>query len=234
MNGLVLDIYNNPAGFISDVSLIGGTWLDINPGYQAPNTNSFNEIDYFGGVSVKFGQAWTFGAQYVQFDSPQSAFFVERNLEFQLQYDDSGWNSILPLNPYVKLFYTFKGQSSTVVTGQTATFDVEIGAVPKFDLTPHGLPVILSAPTWFTVGPSEFWGGASNFGVFSTGLLATVPLPGIPAIGTWSPHWALHGGVRYYYELNDRLLLAQTLVGTAAPGTHRSVVVPTIGISMDF
>ncbi len=234
LNGLVLNVYNNPANFISDVSFVGGTWLDINPGYEPPNTNSFNEIDYFGGVSIKFAQAWTFSAQYVQFDSPQNAFFVERNAEVELQYDDSGWNKILPLNPYAKFFYTFKGESSTVVTGHTATFDVEIGAVPKYDLASYGLPVVLSAPTWFTVGPSEFWGGSSNFGVFSTGLVATVPLPGIPAIGTWNPHWSLHAGVQYYRILNDRLLLAQTLVGTGVYSTHENVVVPSIGISMNF
>lgn len=234
LNGLVLDVYNNPTGFFTDVSLVGGIWLDINPGYESPNTTAYNEIDYFGGFAVKFAQAWTLSAQYVQFDSPQSAFFVERNLEVGLQYDDSGWNKILPLNPYAKFFYTFKGESSVVVVGHTATFDVEIGVNPKYDLTPYGLPITLSAPTWFTVGPSEFWGGASNFGVFSTGLVATAPLPGIPSIGAWSPHWSIHAGVQYYRILNDRLLLAQTIVGTGVFSTHRDVVVPSIGISMNF
>ena len=232
---LILDVFKNPTGVISDVSFVAGTFLDFNPGYQPPNIDAFNEIDYIGGITIKIRQNWTLTAQYIQFDSPQSAFFVERNAEFGVKYDDSGWNKILPLNPYAKLFYTFKGQSSTVVTGNTATFDVEVGAVPAYDLTPRGVPVVLTAPTWFTVGPSQFWGGASNFGVFSTGLVGTVPLPVIPAVGKFSPQASIHFGVQYYRILNDRLLLAQTLVGTGVGGaTHSNVVVPSVGITASF
>ena len=231
---LILDVFKNPTGTISDVSFVGGTFVDINPGFQAPNTDAFNEIDYIGGVSVKIGKNWTLSAQYIQFDSPQSAFFVERNAEFGVKYDDSGWNPVLPLNPYAKLFYTFKGQSSAVVTGHTATFDVEVGAVPAYDLALRGVPVVLTAPTWVTVGPSEFWGGASNFGVFSTGLVATVPLPGIPSVGSVLPHASVHFGVQYYRILNDRLLLAQTLVGTGVYSTHSNVVVPSLGVTVSF
>ena len=232
---LILDVFSNPSGTITDVSFVGGTFLDFNPGFQAPNTNAFNEIDYIGGASVKIKQNVTLSAQYIQFDSPQSGFFVERNAEFGIKYDDSGWNKVLPLNPYAKLFFTFKGQSSTVVTGHTATFDVEVGIVPSYDLAPAGVPVVLTLPTWFTVGPSEFWGGASNFGVFSTGLTATVPLRGIPSYGKFSPQVFLHAGVQYYRILNDRLLLAQTLVGTAGVNsTHTDVVVPSVGITANF
>lgn len=231
---LILDVFKNPNGTISDVSFVGGTFLDFNPGYQPPNITAFNEIDYIGGISVSVGKNLTFTAQYIQFDSPQSAFFVERNAEFGVKYDDSGWNKVLPLNPYAKLFYTFKGQSSTVVTGHTDTFDVEIGAVPAYDLAPSGLPVVLTAPTWVTVGPSEFWGGAGNFGVFSTGLVATVPVGGIPSLGGFSPKVLVHAGVQYYRILNDRLLLAQTLVGTGVSSTHSDVVVPSIGITASF
>lgn len=232
---LIVDVYNNPTSFFTDVSLVGGTFLDLNPGYGAPNTTGYNEIDYFGGPSVKFGQSWTLSAQYLQFDSPQNAFFVERFMEIGLQYDDSGWNKLLPLNPYAKFFYEFKGKSSVVVLGHTETFDVEIGAIPKYALTPVGLPVTLSAPTWFTVGPSEFWGGSSNFGVFSTGLVATVPLPALPSLNAFKPQASLHAGIQYYRVLNNQLLVAQTLVGTAGVNaTHPDVFVPSVGINVSF
>jgi hypothetical protein len=231
---LILDVFQNPTGTISDVSFVVGTFIDLNPGYQAPNTTAYNEIDYIGGISMQVAQNWTLSAQYLQFDSPQSAFFVERNLELGVKYDDSGWNKLLPLNPYAKLFYTFKGKSSVVVTGNTATFDVEVGAIPAYDLHPHGLPFVLTAPTWVTVGPSEFWGGSSNFGVFSTGLVATTPLPTIAPIGKFAPKAALHFGVQYYRILNDRLLLAQTIVGTGVTETHSNVVVPSVGVTITF
>lgn len=229
---LQYDVYHDPNAAISSISLIGGVFLDINPGYRPPNTNSFNEIDYIGGASIKVAHAWTISAEYIQFDSPQNAFFVERNVETLLKYDDSGWNKMLPLNPYAKFFYTFKGASSTVVTGHTATFDVELGAIPAYDLAPRGLPVTLSAPTWFTVGPSEFWGGAGHFGVFSTGLVATAPLTGLGS--RLASHLSVHAGVQYYRVLNDRLLLAQTLVGTATSATHSNVVVPSVGLAASF
>jgi hypothetical protein len=76
-------------------------------------------------------------------------------------------------------------------------FDVELGLIPTLDLTKRGIPLILMAPTWVTVGPEEYWNGgigilqcrtcsASNFGVFTTGLHAKVPLNFIPAsYGNW-------------------------------------------------
>ena len=105
---------------------------------------------------------------------------------------------------------------------------------PAYDLAPQGQPVVLTAPTWVTVGPSEFWGGASNFGVFSTGLVGTVPFKGLPSFGRFSPQVSVHVGVQYYRILNDRLLLAQTLVGTGVFSTHANVVVPSIGVTANF
>ena len=112
------------------------------------------------------------------------------------------------------------------MTGDTATFDVELGAIPSYDLKPRGLPIVLTLPTWVTVGPSRFWGGAGNFGVYSTGLVATMPLPNLPTTlsAAWTPYLSIHAGVQYYRILNDRLLLAQTLVGTAGAATHLGAI----------
>jgi hypothetical protein len=52
----------------------------------------------------------------------------------------------------VKLFYAASGDS-TVVTGKMG--NIEIGAVPTLDLNTYGVPVVLTAPTWVTVGPSS-------------------------------------------------------------------------------
>jgi hypothetical protein len=167
------------------------------------------------------------------FISPQRAFHVEHNIEFSLAFDDSAYLKPLSIQPYVKIFYAVAG-SSTVVTGsQGNTFDAEIGAIPKLDLHPFGVPVVLTAPSWFTVGPASYWGGTSNFGVVSTGLKATYPLTMIPAkFG----HWYLDTGIQFYHELNSQLLLAQTFVGTAQPGTneHRNFGIWSVGFGMGF
>jgi len=55
--------------------------------------------------------------------------------------------------------------------------------------------------------------------VFSTGLSVIYPLPINPRFGRWSAKL----GFQYYNFINERLRLAQTLIGTADPlsGGHR-------------
>jgi hypothetical protein len=112
-----------------------------------------------------------------------------------MRYDDNlRWMSPISLNPYAKLFFTFSG-NSTVVLGKVPSFDVELGAVPTWDFHPYEVPLVLTMPTWLTVGPADFWGGTSNLGVFSTGFNARVPLEQIPPqYGQWS----FNAGVQYY------------------------------------
>src|ERR1700704_2927059 len=82
--------------------------------------------------------------------------------------------------------------SSTGVVGKAGgTYDVELGIVPTLDMKRYlGIPLTLSAPTWVTVVPSDYWnaggnkgcGGAltlcstDNVGVFSTGLTGKLAL----------------------------------------------------------
>ncbi len=233
LNGLVLDFANAPTDTITDFAVTIGSWTDFNPGYQAPNSNSVNEVDLFIGGAATVLTNTKIGAQYVEFISPQRAFHVEHNIEFSLSFDDSAFLKPVSIQPYVKIFYAVAG-SSTVVTGREGnTFDAEIGAVPKLDLHPFGVPIILTAPSWFTVGPASYWGGSSNFGVLTTGLKATYPLDIIPAR---YGHWYLDTGIQFYHELNNQLLLAQTFVGTAQPGTneHRNYGVWSVGFGLGF
>jgi hypothetical protein len=245
--GLALDLYKDKNGFINNVSVYGGTWNDIWSEQRHPTASSWNEFDWFVGMSVKFARDWKFSAEYVEFISPPGNFRIERNFEFGLFYDDSSWNPWIPINPYVKLFYAASGDS-TVVTGKAGdTYDVEIGIVPTLDLKKSGLPVVLTAPTWVTVGPSDYWNrgvtgcGAiatapctlDNAGVFSTGLTGKAALTFIPSrLG----NWYAKAGVQYYYLINDSLLLAQTFTGTAATfaTAHRDVWVGSGGIGFSF
>jgi hypothetical protein len=234
LDGLVLDFPQPPSNPITDVSFVLGTWTDFNPGYESGNKNVVNEFDWFTGFSTLIGKEVKAGVQYVEFDSPQRAFHVEHNVETSLSFDDSAYLKPISIQPYIKLFFAAAG-SSTVVTGRKGkTFDVEIGAVPKLDLHPYGVPLILTAPTWFTVGPKSYWGDdGGNLGVFSTGLKATYPLTFIPA--SWGG-WYADTGIQYYHIINNQLLVAQTLVGTAQPGTneHRNFGIWSVGFGMSF
>jgi hypothetical protein len=246
--GMAADVYKDKSGFINQVSFYGYVWNDLWSEQGHPTAGSWNEFDWAVGMTVKFWQNWKFGIEYVEFISPPGNFRIERNAEFSLGYDDSGWwgGSGFSVNPYVKLFYNFSG-SSTVVVGKTdGSYDVEIGIVPTLDTKKYtGIPLTLSAPTWITVGPSEYWNAGGNVcgpalcsndnvGVFSTGLTAKL------ALDAWVPgrygKWYVKGGFQYYNIINDNLLLAQTIVGTAATfaTAHEDVWVGFGGLGFSF
>jgi hypothetical protein len=228
VDGLVLDFAQKPGGLFSDVAVVGGTFMDWNPDYSPlHNKEGFNEFDWFVGVNGKIGKDWKVGAQYVEFISPQNAYVTEQNVELSLAFDDSSYLKPINFQPYVKVFLATAG-GSTVVTGRHGgTFDVEIGAVPNVDLHGHNIPIILSAPTWITVGPSSFWGGGGNAGVFSTGLKATYPLK-LPAT---AGHWAVYADAQYYHLINDQLVLAESILDGKS---ERDLGLFSIGVTLGF
>ncbi len=232
LNGLVLNTYHNPVSPLDDVSLVAGIWNDIDSAGNGKTVGAWNEFDWFVGANFEFYKIWELDLSYVAFLSPPGNFAAEHNLEFTLKFDDSGFLAPISLHPYTKLFYEFAGPS-VVVTGKGAgTFYVEFGAVPTLDLHPYNAPATLTAPSWVSVGPSDFWGGGGNVGLVSTGLTSTWPLDIVPKqYGNWN----IHFGVQYYHLINNRLLLAQTLIGTAGTGPgHRDVVVGLCGFGLNF
>jgi hypothetical protein len=120
-----------------------------------------------------------------------------------------------------------------LLVGKFPSFDVELGAVPTWDLHPHEIPVSLTMPTWLTVGPADFWGGSSKLGVFSTGLNARMPVEWVPQqYGQWS----VNAGVQYYNLINSNLRNAQEVIGVVSPGSSgdRNVFVFAAGIGLHF
>lgn len=223
LDGLVFDFYHSPSSPINDIALVAGIWNDIDTDQHAANVGAWNEFDWFIGPDFKIGQNLDLSIQYVQFISPPGNFNDEQNIETSLKFSDN-LSSDFTINPYVKWFYAVSG-SSTVVTGaKGGTFDIEIGAVPALDLG----SVKLSFPTWITVGPADYWGGTDNWGVFTTGIKATVPLDFVPSqLG----HWSAHIGIQDYTMLNSELVRAQELVGT---GRHWNEVVFAGGFGYGF
>lgn len=236
LSGLAFDLYKG-TGLISNVTFTGGIWSDLWSEQNDPKVGSFNEFDWFAGLTVRFAKDWVFGAQFIQFQSPPQHFSTESNLELKLGYDDSWLKWPVTFNPYVKYWYEASG-SSNVVEGKTGTGYVEFGMEPTYTIKDNYRPITLTMPTWVSVGPSDYWNdgatgcGAvsttpcakSNGGVFSTGLTAKMPLTFVsPAYG----NWYVKAGFQYYYLINDSLLLAQTATGTASSyeDAHRDVVV---------
>jgi hypothetical protein len=249
--GISADVFKSKTGFINSVSVYGYVWNDLWSEQRPsnPTVGSWNEFDWAVGMTVKFAQNWKFGVEYVEFLSPPGNFSIERNIEFTLAYDDSSWwgGGPFTLNPYVKLFYAVSSGSSTVVTGKAGdTYDVEIGIVPTLDMKRYlGIPLVLSAPTWVTVGPSDYWnasGGTAlcgtsfcstdNVGVFSTGLTGKLALDWVPSR---YGKWYAKAGFQYFDFLNDNLQRAQqTTLNTNFAGTHKDYVVGFGGLGFSF
>jgi hypothetical protein len=229
LDGLVLDFPLDPKGVVTDFSLVGGTWTDWNPDYAPKyNRESFNEFDWFVGANAKLGKRWKVGVQYVEFISPQQAFTTERNVEFSAAFDDSSYFKDFSFQPYAKLFYAASGDSTVVLGRHGGTFDVELGAGPNLDLDRYNVPLILSAPTWITLGPSDFWGGDGDAGVFSTGLKVTHPISALPAS---AGHWSIYAGYQYYHLINNRLVLAEYLLNGKSA---RDISLFSIGLGLGF
>src|SRR5260370_10070480 len=164
--GLAFDVYKDKAGFINDISFYSGVWNDLWSEQRNPVVDSWNEFDWFAGMNVKFAQNWVFGVQYIEFLSPPHAFpGIEKNVDLSLSDDDSKWNPVLPLHPYAKLVLAVSGPSTVVLGKAGGTYDVELGLVPTYDFNKSGVPLVVTAPTWVTVGPSTYWNnGATGCG----------------------------------------------------------------------
>jgi hypothetical protein len=244
--GLSADVYKNKNGFINKISLYGGVWNDLWSEQNSPTVGSWKEFDWFIGGKVQFARSWIADVQYVEFLFPAGGVSTQRNLQTTLMYDDTSWGLPVQLKPYIRGWYQFSGPSNVLVGKNGDSGYVEFGATPTLDLTKRGLGVIFTAPTWVSVGPKDYWNrgvagcgtiatpcAASNAGVFSTGLTATVPV-------TWIPsnfgHWSVRGGFQYYHLMNDSLLLAQTLIGTASSYTtaKRDIAIGFAGLSFNF
>jgi len=220
---------------------VGFMWNDLWSKQHNHKVGSWNEFDWGAGATFTLAQDWTLGVQYLEFLSPPHNFKAEKNIEFLLAYDDSKWQWPVTLRPYTKVFWAVSGDSTVVVGKRGKTYDVEVGLIPTVDFQKSNVPLIVTAPTWLTCGPSEFWNGGklglkhkkSNFGVFSTGLQCEIPMNFMPAsLGAWNVHF----GVQYYHFINDSLLEAQTItLGLKSRShAHRHVYVASAGFGFKF
>lgn len=206
--GLSLDVYKSSQ---LNVSFFFGIWNDLWTGQDDPFVGCWNECDWFIGFDFSFCKYWKLRTQFIEFVSPPHNFKPENNLETTLSYDDSHFNCPIVFNPYVRLFWAISGDSTIVVGRPGNTYYVEFGLTPTVTLNKC---ITLSAPTWISVGPANFWNGGdlalknvhSHFGVFSTGIKGNLNLDFIPkTLG----NWYLDTGVQYYYLINRNLLQAQ-------------------------
>lgn len=212
---------NSPDG----VSIYAGTFLALNPG-RAPGGDVINEFDWWVGASAPVADGLTASIEYGHWIFPNTGPFDQRNLQFKLSYADKPSNGF-SINPHANVFVAVNSKSSSVVLGKPdGSGYLELGMTPKY----QGKGFTLTAPTWASVGPKNFWvaksnealvatlvdgGERSNLGLFSTGLKASVPLKFGGNAGA-----SVYVFGQYYHMFNDGLVAAKQVLNNGTKRDH--------------
>jgi hypothetical protein len=235
--GLVFPI--GDIGFMKDFTFVGGIWNCITNHQNDPEVGDWNEMDYFFSVSTNVAKDVSLALTYQAWYSPTNAFQTERNLDLKVSYNDSAiWgNSGFAINPYVDVFWAMSGDSTVVLGAKGGTGYVELGVAPTYKFFGKSkYPLTVSVPTYFSVGPEEYWGDPDegggdpdgNFGVFCTSINVGVPLSFIP---TRYGYWHADAGLSYFYLINDTLQQAGEIV---SGNDDSNVFVASVGIGVNF
>lgn len=232
--GLVMPI--GDIGFLKNFTLVGGVWNSINSAQGDTDVGPWNEMDFFFSMSADVCKDVNATLTYGAWNFPQSTLAkpsTEHNIDLKVAYSDHWFGPDFSINPYVDLFWAVSGSSTVVLGHQGDTGYVELGIVPTWKLKDVlGVPVTLTFPTYFSVGPADYWGinglENGNFGVLSTAVNASIPLKFIP---TRYGNWHADFGVQYYNLLNGTLLDAGTLL---SGNTERNIVRGYVGFGFSF
>jgi hypothetical protein len=170
---------------IPNLSLLIGTWWDVNNNTVSSIGGMIQEIDVWFGANYTWNdlsatflyQAWNYGGQ------------TEQILDFTLKY-----NNNMFLNPAVTMHNRVDPGAAEGGGGQNGIF-----VVPN---------ISYNIPVWkFTFTPSlavgfatkHFHGGGGGYGYLALGINGSVPIPYLPG------NWELHGGITYY-NTNDYVI----------------------------
>ena len=228
--GLVFPL--DDIGPISKVAVVTGVWNSINTNQHDHSVGAWNELDYFLSLSGSIGK-FTGTLTYSPWFSPPHNFSVESTSDFKLAFDDTGMiMKDFSFKPYVDFFYSISGDSTVILGRRGSTYYFELGMAPSYTLKASAeYPLTFSFPTYFSVGPKNYWDRtehSSHFGVFSTAINVTVPLSFIPIrYGAWHAD----AGLQYFYLLNHALLAAG---GLASGNDNRNVLNASVGLGFNF
>lgn len=235
--GFVLPI--GDIGPIKNFTLATGVWNSINTHQHDPTVGAWNELDYFVTASADVGGGFSVAYTYSPWNSPPHAFATEHTNDVKVSYNDGQFfdGNFGGFHPYVDYFYELGGPSTVILGRNSGVGYFEPGIAPSYTLKFWpSYPITLSLPTYIHVGESGYWNSTgktgntdtNNFGVFSTGLDATVPLSFIPVKYGF---WHLDAAVQYYNLLNGELVNSGTL---ASGNKDRNKFRGTVGIGVGF
>ena len=186
-----LDLYfklYEGTGFINKVSLNGGLWSSFHSKHTAatPGTSlaAWYEQDWTAGLAITFAKNFTlttswFDEEFVSSSTRGGA------LNVNLAYDDSDLLGAFALHPHATVLKSMIGNYVGVPNGANGWY-YEVGIAPGFTVGKGGTyPLTVTIPLTVGLGPETYNG--QDYGFFSAGINASVPLAFVPACyGSWT------------------------------------------------
>jgi len=212
------NLYNNPDGFLNDVTITTGVWNSIHTRQSGADPSHWNEIDPIGGLTVKFAKALQFDVFWSAFQSQTDSYETSNNLSLKLTYNDTFFKRF-SMNPYVEYWKELSDKATVVFNPLTSdeSYYFSIGVNPTYKF--ETIPITVSLPTFVNICGKDFYQrfdgtpGGSGLAVFSTQFKVSTPLSFIPkSYGNWT----VYASVQYYHLCNDGLLDGNQVLGADA------------------
>jgi len=218
-----VDLFRGQEG-LKSVTFHLGTWNSLHTGDTGYNDGFgklWYESDLYGTLGVRFGPDITVAATYTAYMSPNDSFTTVKELSVKGAVDDAGSLGIA-LRPYGLVAFeldTLPGMRQADGGTSGGTY-FEAGVAPGW-VDPDfrvefPIKVGISLDDYY-----ELAGVDQKFGFLSLAAIATVPISGATAYGSWN----VHGGVEF-------LSLGNT--PEAFNGGDQTKVIASIGIGFNY
>lgn len=186
-----LDLYfklYEGSGFVNKATLGLGIWssIDSHKTAASPGTSlaAWYEFDWTPSVSIIFAKNFTLNIMWYDFDFVSSGGRAS-GLGGTLSYDDTDLLGAFAVHPHVTVIKGMIGNFVGVPGGDHGWY-YEAGIAPGFTVGKGGTyPLTVTIPLTVGLGPETYNG--DDYGFFSAGINAAVPLAFVPSCyGAWT------------------------------------------------
>ena len=212
-------------GGVKSAALNIGSWNSLHTGdtgTDGPSGKLWYEGDFYATLGLGLGGGTAVSFNYTAYTSPNNMFSTVKELGVKFAVDDTAYLGAAALKPYV----LFAAEIDTAPGSGQADGGLNGGKYLELGISPGYAASVASIAIPVKVGLSagdyyELSGVDNKFGFFSVAAIATVPLGGTTAFGSWN----LHGGVEF-----------QRLGDTTAffNGDEKSQVIGSIGFGFSY
>lgn len=199
---LYVSLYESEDGPIRGVTVGGGVWNSVHTKRTLAENSprSLYETDWYPLLTIDFAGGLSFTTVYYFYTSPNGAFDTVEEANFKLSWDDSEVLGRWALAPWANLAV----ETERTSFGDDEGIGLQLGIGPTlFALEGESFPLSVTVPVEVGLSLGDYYEepGRSDreFGYLSAGLLASLPLPFVPAdFGEWT----LSVGAKGFYFSN--------------------------------